>query len=264
MTRALALPDAVHVQFVAPPLKVMLGQVRFPAILKIAEQAGLAAFQDEIRHEYPEYSQEQQLNLAVGPEGMSQAGEARNHRFATNDGAWTVVLNPSFLTLEASIATKYSNYQEFRKRFGDLWDVALRKLGPATAAQQGLRYIDFFDWEDVSPAEWKRYINPHLLGVLGATDIVGHVEHALTDTRLRLSDEAAISFKYGLVRSGPKNALGFLMDTDCLTQTPQEDVSVEAVLSRFDGFHDEIHVLFHWAVTDDAKERFNVSGSSSD
>jgi uncharacterized protein (TIGR04255 family) len=264
MTRALALPDAKHEQFTNPPLKVMLGQVRFPAILKIASHAALASFHEEIRKEYSEYSQEQQLTIAVGPEGMSQAGEAKNHRFATADGAWSVVLNPNFLTLEASIAKKYSNYEAFRERFGFVWDVAVRQLEPTTVAQQGLRYIDFFDWDDVGPGDWGRYINPHLLGALGAPDVVGHVEHTVTDMRLRLTDEIALSFKYGLARSGPESALGFLMDTDCLSQTPQEDVSVEAVLSRFDTFHDEIHVLFHWAVTDEAKERFRAGSATSD
>jgi len=263
MTRTLTLPDAEHEQFPTPPLKVMLGQVRFPAILKIAEPAGLAPFQEEIREEYSEYSEEQQLSLAVGPEGMSAAGESRNYRFTTTDGAWSVVLNPMFLTLEASIAKKYSNYQEFRDRFAHLWDVALRHLRPTKSVQQGLRYIDFFDWDDVAPAEWGRYINAHLLGVLGAENIVEHVQHTLTDTRLQLTSEMGLSLKYGLVRSGPENAVGFLMDTDCLSQAPQEDVSVEAILSRFDSFHDEIHVLFHWAVTPEAKERFRGGSASS-
>ncbi len=263
VTRALALPDAEHEQFANPPLKVMLGQVRFPAILKIADPSGLASFQDDIREEYSEYAVEQQLNLALGPEGMSSAAEAKNYRFSTADGAWSVILNPMFLTLEASVATKYSNYDEFRQRFAHVWDVVLRRLEPTKLAQQGLRYIDFFDWPDVAPHDWGRYINPHLLGLLGIDDLVSNVQHTLTDTRLEITSEIALAFKYGLVRSGPENALGFLMDTDCVTQVPREDVSVEAVLNRFDAFHEEIHVLFHWAVTSEAKERFRV-GTSSD
>lgn len=264
MARVLALPEADHVQFPNPPLKAMLGQVRFPTILKIASPAGLAEFQEELRGDYPEYAEEQQLSLAIGPGGMSPAGESKNTKFSTTDGGWSVVLNPTFVTLEASIAKKYSNYEEFRERFARVWDAALRHLGPTKSAQQGLRYIDFFDWDDVTAAEWGRYISPTLLGLLGADALVGHVEHTLTDARLQLSDEMAISLKYGLVRGGPDNVLGFLLDTDCLSQTTHDDVTVDAVLSRFDAFHDEIHVLFHWAVTPEAKERFSDANARSD
>jgi uncharacterized protein (TIGR04255 family) len=264
MTGALPLPEAQHEQFVNPPLKVMLGQIRFPAILKVADMAALAAFQDEIRSEYTEYSVEQQLNIAVGPEGMSPSGEARNYRFATPDEAWTVILNPTFVTLEASVAKKYSNYAEFRERFAHIWDVVLRLLSPTKVAQQGLRYINFFDWQDVKVADWGRYINPHLLGLLGADEIAPNVEHTVADARLQLTEEIYITFKYGLVRSGPENARGFLMDTDCLSQVPQDDVDVNAVLARFDAFHDEIHRLFHWAVTAEAKERFRGASPGSD
>lgn len=256
MARALTLPDHDHEQFTHPPLKVMLGQVRFPAILRVASLVGLAEFQEELRGEYPTFAQEQQLNIAIGPEGVSSGAETKNFRFSTADGAWSTVLNPSFLTLEAAVATKYSNYDEFRVRFGRIWDVALRCLQPASATQQGLRYVDHLDWPDVAASEWGRFINSKLLGVLDAEELGVQIQHTLTDTRFDLGQGVVLSFKYGLVQSGPDNALGFLMDTDCFTQVATEDIAVDDVLGRFDRFHDEIHVLFHWAATDEAKERF--------
>lgn len=264
MPRTLPLPDADHEQFSSPPLKVMLGQIRFPAILKVAGPGGLASFQDEIRREYSEFSEEQQLNLAVGPDGVAASGEARNYRFSTGDGAWSVVVNPTFLTLEASIATKYSNYSEFRDRFAGVWEVALRHLNPTRSVQQGLRYIDFLDWGDVRANDWGRYVNSHLLGLLGPEELVEFVAESLTNARLELNDGVSLALKYGLARSGPENALGFLLDTDCLSQVPVEDISVEAVLGRFDAFHDEIHVWFHWAVSPEAKERFRVVSTDND
>lgn len=256
MPRSLALPDAPHEQFDNPPLKVMLGQVRFPTILKIADLGSLAPFQEELRKEYSEFSEERQVSLAIGPDGAAQTGDAKNYRFATSDGEWSIVLNPTFLTLEASVATKYTDYGEFRERFGRVWAAALRHLGPGRIVQQGLRYIDHFDWDDVGPTEWSRYINASLLGLLGTSDLAARLEHMLTDTRMALDDGAALAFKYGLVRSGPENVLGFLMDTDCFNQVPTDEVDVDAVLQRFDLYHDEIHVLFRWAVTPEAIERF--------
>ncbi len=234
----------------------MLGQVRFPPILKIAAPGGLADIQEEIRDRYSEYSEEHQVNLAIGPQGIIPQAEANTHRFKSADGAWSVVLSTTSLTLEASIATKYSNYDEFRERFEHVWTVALRHLKPDQLVQQGLRYVDHLDWEDVGLGEWTRYVNQQLLGVLGVQELRERTVHTLTDARLELDDEVVLALKYGLVRSGPENALGFMLDTDCFSQAPTDDVSTERVRQQFDGFHDEIHVLFHWAFTDEAKERF--------
>jgi uncharacterized protein (TIGR04255 family) len=262
MARILGLPDADHVQYSNAPLKLMLGQVRFPAILKIAAPGGLAGFQEEIRKDYSEYAEEQQLGLIISPEGMQPAGDAsKNYRFATADGGWSIVVNQGFVTLEASIATKYSTYEEFHDRFQQAWDAVLRHLEPTRIAQQGLRYVDFFDWDDVSLDNWGRYISSQLLGVLGVREFVDHVEHTVTDARLQLGDLGVMSLKYGLSRGGPNNVPGFLLDTDVFSQTPQDDTSVDFVMERFKAFHEEIHVVFNWATTPDARARFSSEPS---
>lgn len=234
----------------------MLGQVRFPTIVRIANLSELAGFHEEVRGEYPDFAQEQQINVEVSPEGIKPSEETRNFRFSTTDGAWSIVLNPSFVTLEASVATKYSNFDDFRERFAEIWDAALRHLSPTKATQQGLRYVDHFDWVDVTANAWSQYINKSLLGVLGVDGLAERTQHTLTDSRFELDDGVVLAFKYGLARAGPEQALGFFMDTDCFTQVHTDEVSVEATIERFNRFHDEIHVLFHWATTKKAKERF--------
>lgn len=258
MARILELPDADHVQYSNAPLKLMLGQVRFPAILKIAAPGGLASFQEEIRKDYSEYAEEQQIGLVISPEGMQPAGDmSRNYRFSTADGGWSIVVNQGFVTLEASIATKYSTYDEFHDRFERAWDAVLRHLEPTRITQQGLRYVDFFDWADVKPDGWDQFISSALLGTLGVKELVHHVEHSVTDVRLKLRDLGFMSLKYGLSRGGPENVLGFLLDTDVFSQVPQETTSVAFVMDRFKAFHEEIHVVFNWATTPAARERFN-------
>ena len=68
------IPTAEHEVFPNPPLKVMLGQLRFPPVLRIADPASLASFQDGIRHEFPTFRQEQQLTLMVGLQGPQGRG----------------------------------------------------------------------------------------------------------------------------------------------------------------------------------------------
>jgi uncharacterized protein (TIGR04255 family) len=257
MARVLTFPDAPHVQFPNAPLKLMLGQVRFPAVLKAATPGGLAGLQEELGDEYSDFAEEQQFGLIVGPGGMQPTNEARNYRFRTKDGAWSVLVNPTSVTLEASIATKYSTYEEFNARYSHIWDVVIRQLKPARLEQQGLRYVDFFDWPDVKPADWRRYLAPALLGALGVDELVDHLEHTITDARLQLGDLGVMSLKYGLARGGPEQVVGFLIDTDVFRQASEDDVSVETVMTRFTSFHEEIHAFFNWATTPDARGRFN-------
>jgi uncharacterized protein (TIGR04255 family) len=256
VARTLPFPDSPHEQFDHPPLKAMLGQVRFPAILRIQDLANLADFQEELRNEYPTFQQEQQIDFALTPDGMSAGPETRNVRFSTSDNAWSVVLNPTFLTLEASVAEKYSTYDEFRDRFGALWDIALRHLKPTEVVQQGLRYIDHLEWPDVERDGWARYIQPELLGLLQFQALAPRVQHTLTDVRIDLGDSTFLSFKYGLVPAGPNGAVGFLMDTDCFRQAATSDIRPTEIAETFNRFHDEIHALFNGVLTDDARERF--------
>jgi uncharacterized protein (TIGR04255 family) len=50
------IPAVEHEVFANPPLKVMLGQVRFPPVLRIADPAYLASFQEAVRHQFPPFA----------------------------------------------------------------------------------------------------------------------------------------------------------------------------------------------------------------
>lgn len=265
MAPVLALPEAEHEQFPNPPLKLMLGQLRYPAVLRVAQHAELAAFQDAIRELYPDYAEDQQLNLALGPQGIAASTEAlRNYRFSTPDRAWSVVVNPASVTLEATVATQYTHYGEFRDRFAQVWEVALERFGVTRIDYQGLRYIDHLDWDDVGASDWSRYVDASLLGPLGVDELQGRVVHTLTDCRLDLQEDTMISFKYGLVNTGPEGRIGFLMDTDAAIQRTTGEVGVHEMLVRFDALHEEIHNLFSWATTEEARERFRGNRAASD
>lgn len=265
MAPVLGLPEAEHEQFPNPPLKLMLGQLRYPAVLRLAQHAELAAFQDAIRELYPDYAEDQQLNLALGPQGVAASSEAvRSSRFSTPDGAWSVVVNPVSVTLEATVATQYTQYGEFRDRFARVWEVALEQFGVTRIDYQGLRYIDHLDWDDVGVSDWSRYVDSSLLGLLGVDELQGRVVHTLTDSRLDLQDETMISFKYGLVSTGPEGRIGFLMDTDAAIRRATDEVETDATLPRFDMLHEEIHNLFSWATTEEAKERFRGNRPAGD
>ena len=252
------IPAVEHEVFARPPLKAMLGQVRFPAVLRIADLGSLGDFQDAIREDWPEFAQEQQISVQVGPQGVQQAGAARALRFTAADGTWSTMLTPDSLTMEADLAAGgYASFDDFRERFAHFWGALLEHFKPAAVLQQGLRYVDHLERE-LSPTEWADFINPELLGPLTGTFGTGLIQ-AIADIRFRRED-GTLAFKHGLVPSGPENAPGYLLDFDYFTQEKDGDPSVDAIMRRFDRYHDVIYAFFRWCISERALEEFR-SGS---
>jgi uncharacterized protein (TIGR04255 family) len=253
------IPPAEREIFASPPLRAMLGQVRFPPILKIADLASLGGFQDAIREDWPQFAQEQQLGVLVGPQGLQEAGATRAFRFTAADEMWSAVLTPDALTLEAALpAGQYTSYEEFSDRFSRIWTAFLQQFQPTAVVQQGLRYVDHIERE-LPPADWARLINPELLGPL-ATSLSAGVIQAISDLRFQRED-GLLAFKHGLVPAGPENKFGYLLDFDYYTQEQTADPSIEAILDRFDRYHEVIYAFFRWCVTDEALEEFRVASS---
>ena len=246
------LPVVEHERLGRPPLKAMLGQVRFPAILSILERGFMAGFQEEVRDGYPELAEETQFGVLVGPNGPVQTEPAKQWRLSTADARWSITVAQDALTLEAA-AAEYTDYNEFRRRFSQLWPAALRSLRPQRRVQQGLRYVNHID-ADRTPAGWRGLINPELIGPVGSAVLGNDIDQAVSDYRIRQPDGTLV-VRHGLVRAGPERKAGYLLDFDYFTQG-EDDASAEAVLSTFDRFHDVIYPLFRWCVTDEALTLF--------
>lgn len=250
------IPTAEHEVFPNPPLKVMLGQLRFPPVLRIADPASLASFQDGIRHEFPTFRQEQQLTLMVGLQGPQGPSLQQAFRFITDDGAWSVLLTPDAVTLEADVAAGYSSYDQFVERFRLLWAAILAHFSPDRILRQGLRYVDHIEGERPAP-EWASWINEDLLGPL-VQRFGSAVTQAVSELRLT-RDDGVLVFKHGMLPLGPDAKMGYLLDFDYFNEEPSGDTSLDAVMDRFDGYHQEIYSLFRWCVTDEALEAFRAS-----
>lgn len=243
--------------FANPPLKAMLGQVRFPPVLRIADLAALGAFQDDIREDWPNFSQEQQISLVIGPGASAQSGPQQVFRFTSADEAWSVVLAPDAVSVEAAAAGNYSSFDEFAKRFRQIWEAILEHFAPALVVRQGLRYVDHIE-ADLDPLQWAELINSDLLGPVAGPLATG-LEQAVSELRFRDADGILV-FKHGIVPAGPENRNGYLLDFDCFTDEPNQETTTEAVVARFDRYHEVLYSLFRWCVTDKALEGFRNAG----
>jgi uncharacterized protein (TIGR04255 family) len=253
------LPNVAHERLSRPPLKAMLGQIRFPPVLALGERTYLAAFQDAVRDEYPDLTEQSQFGILVGPTGpvgpLSTAPEKR-WKLSTADGRWSIGISQNSITLEAS-AAQYTDYGEFRARFEQIWPAAISHLRPQRRVQQGLRYVNHIE-DDRPPSAWHELINPSLLGAVGSDVLGDQIENASSTYRLRIGDGTLV-LKHGIVRAGPQRKRGYLLDFDHFTQQPG-NTDVTDVLGTFDRFHDVIYPLFRWCITARALELFRVAG----
>ncbi|HTZ65212.1 MAG TPA: TIGR04255 family protein [Solirubrobacteraceae bacterium] len=249
----LDIPTVEHEVFRNPPLKAMLGRVRFPTVLRIADLPSLAPFQEAIRHEFPTFSQERQLSFVVGPQGPQGASAQQAFRFITEDGGWSILLTPETVTLEADVAVRYASYDEFVERFQLAWTAILTHFGPRQVARQRLRYVDHLESERSAP-EWASLINPDLLGPV-VERFGDAVTQSASELRLSLADGVLV-FKHGMLPVGPDGKMGYLLDFDYSTEQPSDDTSLDAIMQRFNRYHETLHSFFRWCVTDAALEIF--------
>jgi uncharacterized protein (TIGR04255 family) len=247
------IPEVDHEVFPNPPLKAMLGQVRFPPVLRIADLASLAPFQDAIRNDFPDFSPEQQFSVVLGPEGPHNVTTSQAYRFGSPDHAWSVLLATEAMTIEADPSVRYTSYDEFATHFARVWEAALEHFSPSQVVRQGLRYTDHIEG-DHPAVEWRKYINEDLLGPLVGAFGDG-VSQSVSELRFSREDGVLV-FKHGMLPAGPKQTMGYLLDFDYFVEQPNDDVSVEAVMSRFDGYHEVLYAFFRWCVTEDALKEF--------
>jgi uncharacterized protein (TIGR04255 family) len=246
------IPKVEHEVFANPPLKAMLGQIRFPPVLRIADLSSLVPFQDAIRHEFPAFDQEQQISFVLGAQG-AQSASTQAYRFSTGDRAWSIVLTPELVTLEADVGIRYTSYDEFIARFRLAWEAVCEHFGPTQVLRQGLRYVDHLE-ADLPAAEWASYINADLLGPLVGAFGIG-VGQSVSELRFS-RDDGVLVFKHGMLPLGPEATMGYLLDFDYYTEEASDDVSAGSVVGRFDQYHELLYSFFRWCVTEEALARF--------
>ena len=246
------VPVADHERFANPPLKALVGQIRFPAVLRITDHGFIAPFQEQLRNEYPELLDETQFGIVAGPAGAVQMEPQRQLRLANFDKSWSVVLAPTSLTLEAGVG--YTDFGEFVSRFERIWAAAVEHIGPTRRVQQGLRYINHIEG-DLAPSDWRTLVNPGLLGAVGGPELGENIEQWVSDYRIARPDGTLV-LKHGFVRAGIGNAPGYLLDFDYFTQLEPETLTAAAIASTFRSFHNVIYPLFIWCVTPAALDLF--------
>ena len=244
------------------PLDKVIIQLRFSAILQIENKQLLAEFQERIRSLYPILMHMKGLEFVLKSDGtvpLQAQGETQEipmwyfHDLARN---WTVVLTPTFLTLETK---SYGNRSDFVDRFGQLL-TALKEVfsprSPIIATRLGVRYIDRV--KDEHFKNLHNLIRSEALGFHQAP-FVGHLAYTMSEGLLAAPREnGSLKVKWGIL---PPNTTfdpmaidvipgpSWVLDQDLYREMQEPVEAIEALLEEVRQFSTRMYALFRWVVT---------------
>ncbi|MEO1395543.1 MAG: TIGR04255 family protein [Cyanobacteria bacterium J06634_5] len=245
------LPDPERVIYNRNPLVDVVSQLRFPVLLKIANQDPVE-FQDAIRDDYPLLEVIQNVVL-IGPSNQPIAEPQKpevTYQFNSEDLQWQVSLNKSFL----AIATKdYKRYEEFKQRFRKVISAFEDIYRPAFYSRVGLRYQDIVIRSNLglSEVEWPtlipQYIAPELHKLEIAEDIL-----ASSKTLVMKLETGQVAFRHGLVeaKDSGENLIeyAYLMDFDFFVE--ERTAGGDHVWEKLDEYNHSARKLFRWSISD--------------
>lgn len=245
-------PAVEEVPLATPPLDEVVCQVRFPSILRIAQEEP-AEFQELIRKRFPGFEKQHsfQLKLALPGNPAASTAELQPIIFTfTNAGEQTqAVLSPGFYAVSAK---KYSGWRAFLKDLQVVHSAVVDTYEPAYATRVGLRYINRLTLEntetttreglfDLTRAELTATLRGQIWeSVEGMLGIVNFAD-----------PPAQLNLRYGL--EVDESVPSFLLDFDYFEEG---QIDLSEVLGRCGQYHETIYHAFRWMVKDEALGRF--------
>lgn len=248
----MTLPSYERVLFGKSPLRLVIGQVRFPLLFRFNEKPFLAPFQEAIQPEYPRPTQEQQAGVKITPKGVEPTGESL-WRFSDRESNWSVVLGEGALTLESR---RFTSIEDFIGRFEKLLNAANTHLGVEERSRLGLRFINEMRSHGATTLkDWAALLNPDFAGFTGADLLPGPVEHAFHEIRSK-PENGTLVIRHGVLTgtsvmhaaetASPQGPF-YLIDIDYFDDR-ESRLDLEETIKTLRAYNDAIYQFFRWAV----------------
>lgn len=235
-------------------LMEVICQLRFPEILTIGAQTP-AAFQEEIRDEFPIYSARQEspapkITGAPGKLSLENLPATVNYQFAAADGKWRVNLTSKFISLAC---TDYSRWEEFAQRLDKPLAAFIRIYHPAFFERVGLRFINAISRRalGLEGVPFRELLQPCYVGLLSEEDVnETGVSRCSLDAELALRGgcRAKIHAGPGMVKRGgvQEQEVRFILDNDLFMAG---NIPVNLSAGAMQTLHQQADSLFRGAVT---------------
>lgn len=248
------------------PLVRVLGQVRFPKIVKIAEEGYIADFQEAIRKEYPHF----QSDVVQGVE-LNLAGQALQHR-VMNTVVWRffdpsrvlrVSLSQDAITLETA---SYVSRVDFLGRLEFILNSLQHTIGPSLVQRVGFRYLDRLQGKELLDS-LDDFIRPELLNVL-KPNLASHIDISMTEIAATTKEGKLIA-RYGLAPANyshdpdmapPVGERSWVLDVDSYsTDCAGQEFEGKMLCNELDKVAARAYAFFRWSVKDRFLERFGAT-----
>lgn len=243
--------EEIHprIEFSNNPLKVVVAQIRFPAMFGLTEPSALAGFQAALGHRYPNaLSRIPNVTVTIGPSGTAETvTDAGPVRLASDDGMWHISIANDSMALESNA---YESWIGFRERLEELFAAIPGPLRPHHVARIGLRFVDQIQAPGVAtPSDWQTYIVPSLIGGADSLIFDERLIQGLQQISIRV-DDSAINLRHGYVKNPPDADFPstYVIDTDLFTEDAHP-FDWEAILDRVNRYHDWAWNLFRRSIT---------------
>lgn len=250
-------PEVQRYIYEKNPLEQVICQVRFPPILRIAEEVP-AEFQERIRRDYPLFESRSQIPASLpdevlrvithtgGPEWQRYVSD-----FSSENGNWTVSLASGFLALTTK---QYTRWEVFSERLESVLNALVAEYNPAFYTRVGLRYRDIIKRSKIGldDVSWSNLLDSQIAGELASYEVSHNLREKLTNTLVALDNDGEfVRIHHGLGRDNRDEEIVYLVDSDFFTE---KRVPIEELSNLLDVFNRYGRNLFRWCIKDKLHE----------
>lgn len=180
------------------PLVRVLSQLRFSPIASITRMEFIAPFQEALRERYPTMGEQKAVMLNFGPEGVTQTAGDRQWQLSDDDRRWTVMLAPTFLSLET---TSYESRSDFVQRLVQVAAALEAVVGSVTIDRLGVRYTDRLVGES-NIADLQLLIRADALGAAAFPRGGAQLRAGVSEAEFLLPDGSTLTSRWGQLPGG--------------------------------------------------------------
>jgi uncharacterized protein (TIGR04255 family) len=252
-------PEVKRVIYGKNPLDRVTCQLKFPPILRIEAEVP-ARFQDRIREKYPNYSKTSELNVLL-PSNLPgdfpielvrqttqwQTAAVAKSEFSSEDGHWRIDLTRDFIALTTN---KYTRWEEFVEQLERPLMALTEEYKPQYFSRVGLRYIDVIRRSKLGIADesWSKLLQPHMLGLLGSSDVADEVVNFESKFELALPDgNGTVRISTRFVLPQDDKEICYMIDSDFFSSSKTQ---TESVMDRLNYFNKAASALIQWCITE--------------
>lgn len=250
----LRLDPVPEVPLERAPLEKVLAEVRFSSTSELItdeSERALAA----LLTRYPVRRQVRSSRVVINPIAQSTVTSAVPTRtFADTGNSWIVTVSDSSISIET---TSYESRSDFCERTSEVFNAIASVRIPPVVDRVGLRYIDRIV-DDFHLAHLEEYINPSLRVLHGATDGRLSLEHSVSDSMVRISEDERLKVRAGLLPPSaifdpslaPVDTASWVLDLDIFTVRGGISFDPQGLVERIRSYSAHIYSVFRWATTD--------------